>query len=114
MKIEGGFCPRFHKAVELIGRRWTGAIIRVLLSGPARFTELAAAVPGLSDRLLSERLRELEDEAIVERVDTGGHEAYALTKKGRELTPVLDSLGQWAERWIAFEPATRSASRRAS
>lgn len=113
MKAQAGFCPRFHKAVELIGRRWTGAIIRVLLHDPARFSEVASAVPGLSDRLLAERLRELEDEDMVERVVVADHEAYALTKKGRELTPVLDALGQWAERWV--EPTTiRRSSRRVS
>src|SRR5260370_42653154 len=61
------FCPRFHHAVELIGRRWTGAIVRVMLQGPHRFSELAAAVPGISERLLSQRLRELEAEGLVVR-----------------------------------------------
>src|SRR5712692_11475057 len=61
------FCPRFHHAVELIGRRWTGAVIRALLSGLTRFSDLAAAIPGLSDRMLSERLKELEAEGLVVR-----------------------------------------------
>src|SRR5437879_2717644 len=61
------FCPRYHQAVELIGRRWTGAVLRVLLSGTHRFGEVRAAIPGLSDRLLSERLRELEVEGIIQR-----------------------------------------------
>ncbi len=74
--VEGGdhhggaisaFCPNYHRAVELIGRRWTGAILRVLLSGATRFSDVTAAIPGLSDRLLSERLKELEFEGIVTR-----------------------------------------------
>ena len=60
-------CPRYHRAVELIGRRWTGAIVRTLMSGPHRFNELLAAVPGVSDRLLTERLRELESADVVAR-----------------------------------------------
>src|SRR4030067_2498335 len=60
-------CARFHQAIELIGKRWTGAVLRVLMSGPRRFTEILAAVPDLHDRLLSERLKELEAEGLVDR-----------------------------------------------
>src|SRR5579884_3667986 len=62
------FCPRFQYAVELIGRRWVGAILRTLIGQPRRFNEILAAVPGLSDRLLTGRFRELENEGIVRRV----------------------------------------------
>jgi DNA-binding HxlR family transcriptional regulator len=99
-------CPRFHRAVELIGRRWTGALIRILLPGPKRFNELVAAVPGISDRLLTERLRELEAEQIVRREVQGGSPVrvvYELTPRGRELRESLDALGRWAERWIESE-----------
>ncbi len=98
-------CPRFHRAVELIGRRWTGAIIRVLLGGPRRFNELLAAVPGISDRLLTERLRELEhEELIVRRVESGSpvKVIYELTCSGAELQESLDALGRWAERWLGL------------
>ncbi|MGB6986757.1 MAG: helix-turn-helix domain-containing protein [Candidatus Aquilonibacter sp.] len=98
-------CPRFHRAVELIGRRWTGAIIRVLLGGPRRFNELLAAIPGISDRLLTERLRELEhEELIVRRVEPGSpvKVIYELTCAGAELQEALDALGQWAERWLGI------------
>lgn len=104
---EAVLCPRFHRAVELIGRRWTGAIIRVLLSGPHRFNELLAAIPGISDRLLTERLRELEHEAlIVRRVEAGSpvKVIYELTCAGAELQTPLDALGAWAERWIGAPP----------
>ena len=96
-------CPRFHRAVELIGRRWTGAIIRILLPGPRRFNELLAAIPGLSDRLLTERLRELEAAGIIAREvrpESPVQVVYELTPQGRELQEPLDAIGRWAERWI--------------
>ena len=95
-----GFCPRFHYAVELIGRRWTGAIVRALCGGPLRFNELLSTVPGLSDRLLTERLRELEREHIVSRVVVSGPPVrvqYSLTERGIELEPIIRALGEWAE-----------------
>ena len=102
---EAVLCPRFHRAVELIGRRWTGAIVRVLLGGPRRFNELLSAIPGISDRLLTERLRELEhEELIVRRVEAGSpvKVIYELTPSGKELKGPLDALGAWAERWLGL------------
>lgn len=110
---DGALCPRFHRAVELVGRRWTGAIIRVLLSGPHRFNELLSAIPGISDRLLTERLRELEAESLISRhVEPGSpvKVVYQLTCAGAELQEPMDSLGRWAERWIAATPAESAAS----
>ena len=95
-------CPDFHAAIELIGRRWTGAIIWALAARPHYFAELCGAVPGLSDRLLSRRLRELESEGLVERQVHPGSPArvsYALTDKGRALEPALGELRSWAKRW---------------
>jgi DNA-binding HxlR family transcriptional regulator len=97
-----GVCPHFHAAIELIGKRWTGAILSALTERPLRFGELARTVPGLSDRLLSRRLRELEDEGLVEReVEPGApvHVTYSLTAKGAELRPAIQELKQWAKRW---------------
>lgn len=97
-------CPYFHRAIELLGKRWTGAIIRVLLEGPRRFHEILQAVPGLSDRLLSERLRELEAEGIVDRIvypEMPVRVEYRLTEKGRALEPVIRELHRWADRWLA-------------
>jgi len=102
------FCPRFHKAVELIGRRWSGAILRALLAGEVRFTDLAATVPGLSDRLLSERLKEFETEGLIERVvypETPVRIEYHLTDKGRALEAVVRDLSQWAESWLEADEA---------
>lgn len=95
-------CPDFHAAVELVGRRWAGAIIWALAERPHYFAELSQAIPGLSDRLLSRRLRELEAEGVVARsvhAGTPPRVSYALTEKGRELSPPLRELGAWARRW---------------
>jgi DNA-binding HxlR family transcriptional regulator len=103
----GTLCPRFHRAIELIGRRWTGAVIQMLLPCPRRFNELLALIPGLSDRLLTERLRELETAGIVRREVQPGSPvrvAYELTPSGRELSASLDAIGSWAERWIPAQP----------
>src|SRR5919198_3636348 len=85
-------CSLYHRAVELVGKRWTGAILLVLMDGPARFSEVKQLVPELSDRLLSERLKELESEGIVVRrvIDESPVRVeYALTEKGRALQPVV-------------------------
>ncbi len=99
-------CPRFQRATELIGRRWTGAIVRTLIAGPCRFNELLARVTGISDRLLSERLRELESAGIVEREVLAGppvRVSYNLTCSGHELEPVISALEAWGEKWITAE-----------
>jgi DNA-binding HxlR family transcriptional regulator len=98
-----GCCPLYHEAVELVGRRWTGAILRVLMEGPLRFSEIAQAVPELSDRLLSERMKELESRGIVERSVIPGpplRVEYELSKMGCELEPALSELERWANRWL--------------
>ncbi len=97
-------CPDFHEAIELIGRRWTGAILCSLIEGPRRFGELGKVVPGLSDRLLSQRLRELEDEGLVQRdVEAGTpvRVTYSLTETGEALGPAIQELKSWAKHWKA-------------
>lgn len=97
-------CEVFHRAVELIGKRWTGAVIQAMLEGAARYCEIKAAVRGLSDRLLAERLRELEEAGIVFREVTAERPpqvSYRLTEKGRGLKPALDAVADWAHRWQA-------------
>jgi DNA-binding HxlR family transcriptional regulator len=99
-------CPDFHSAIELIGKRWSGAILLVLMEGPQRFADLPRAVPGLSDRLLSQRLRELEEAGLVDRRVEPGQPVrvtYELTSMGAELRPALDGLQDWAQRWNAAE-----------
>jgi len=103
-------CPLYHEAVELVGRRWTGAIIRVLMDGPMRFSEVAQAVPELSDRLLSERMKELESRGIVERTVHPGPPVrveYALSTMGVELGPALLELQRWARHWLGDRLAAR-------
>jgi DNA-binding HxlR family transcriptional regulator len=98
-----GCCPLFHEAVELVGRRWTGAILRVLMDGPLRFSEIAQAVPELSDRLLSERMKQLEARGMVERSVIPGpplRVEYQLSRMGRELEPALSEIERWANRWL--------------
>jgi DNA-binding HxlR family transcriptional regulator len=102
-------CPLYHEAVELVGRRWTGAILRVLMDGPLRFSEVAASIPELSDRLLSERMKELESRGIVRRTVISGpplQVRYELSVMGRELEPALAELQTWARRWLGDQPVS--------
>src|SRR6476659_6916439 len=99
-------CTRFHKAIELIGSRWTGAILQTLLQGRSRYASVKAAVPDITDRMLSERLRSLEAEGLVLRTvvpETPVRVEYELTRKGRELQDALREIGSWAERWIPLD-----------
>jgi DNA-binding HxlR family transcriptional regulator len=109
-------CSRFHRASELIGRRWTGAIIFVLLGSTCRFATLRDAIPDITDRMLSERLQELEQEGLVERTvlpDTPIRVEYALSKKGKALKPAIEAIADWSHTWVkaaagdGSEPAQR-------
>jgi DNA-binding HxlR family transcriptional regulator len=106
------WCPKYQHTVELIGRRWTGCILRALFSGVRRFSDLCETVPGLSDRMLAERLKELELEGIVLRTvipDTPVRVEYSLTDKGRDLDVVILAVANWAERWDSTELAAVAA-----
>ncbi|WP_217558152.1 helix-turn-helix domain-containing protein [Paenibacillus sp. GbtcB18] len=95
-------CPKFENAFELLGKRWTGLIIRVLLSGPKRFKDISDMIPSMSDRMLSERFKELEATGILIRhvyPETPVRIEYELTEKGKGLEPVMDELQKWAETW---------------
>lgn len=95
-------CPQFHRAIELIGRKWTGAIIYLLLRQPCRFATLRDAIPAVTDRMLSDRLQELEREGIVDRTvfpETPIRVEYSLTKKGRALAKAVAAIGDWAHDW---------------
>ena len=96
-------CSLYHRAVELIGKRWSGAIVLVLLDGPLHFSGIRQLVPELSDRLLSERLKELEAEGVVERRVLDGSPVrveYSLTEKGRALEPAVRALKEWGREWL--------------
>ncbi|MFW6195087.1 MAG: winged helix-turn-helix transcriptional regulator [Chloroflexota bacterium] len=102
--IKAGLCPHYEAAFELLGRRWTGLIVTTLVDGPRRFSEIGGSVSGLSDRMLSQRLSELEEAGIVRRIVDASRRPvqvrYELTKKGAELRPVFEALQSWAERWM--------------
>jgi DNA-binding HxlR family transcriptional regulator len=107
-------CARFHRASELIGRRWTGAIIYVLLHAPCRFATLRTAIPDITDRMLSERLQELEQEEIVQRTvvpETPVKVEYSLTRKGRALASSIEAIASWAEHWIELDPRTAKGTK---
>jgi len=110
-------CGRFHRASELIGRRWTGAIIFVLLGSPCRFATLRDAIPDITDRMLSERLQELEQEGLVERTvvpETPVRVEYALSKKGRALRPAIDAIADWSHTWVKTVAGGRGITRKVS
>jgi DNA-binding HxlR family transcriptional regulator len=96
-------CVRFHAAIELLGGRWTGAVLRALFTGSHRFADIKAAVPNLSDTMLSQRLRELEAAGLLERhvmATSPVRVEYQLTQMGRDVNPVLDAVIAWSHRWI--------------
>ncbi len=96
-------CPKFEDAFELLGKRWTGLIIRTLLSGEKRFSDISAAIPNMSARMLTERFKELEQQEIVVRnvyPETPVRIEYELTEKGKELSKAMDEIQKWAEKWI--------------
>jgi DNA-binding HxlR family transcriptional regulator len=90
------YCPYFHHVVELIGRRWTGVVIMALAQAPRRYSRLRQQIPGLSDRLLTERLTELESEGIVERIDQDGTAVYRLSPFGEQLIPIMEAIQTFA------------------
>ena len=106
-------CPRYEHAAQLLGKRWTGLLLDALLEGPRRFCELTSLVEGLSDRVLSDRLRELETENIVQRIvypQIPVRVEYQLTEKGGALKPVVDAIHTWAEQWVSLpEPLSLPA-----
>ena len=101
--VDQKMCPKFESAFQLLGKRWIGLIIRALMSECHRFSELSEMVPHVSDRMLTERLKELEDVGIVKRnvyPETPVRIEYDLTEKGRDLEAVMDEVQKWADKWI--------------
>lgn len=96
-------CPKFEKTFTILGKKWTGLIIKVLLDGPKRFSEVTALLPELSDRMLTERFKELEGLGIIQRAvypETPVRIEYSLTESGKDLTHAMDEIQKWAEKWI--------------
>ncbi len=99
---ESTLCPKFHKAVEILSKRWNGLIINQLLSGSQRFCTINASMP-ISGRLLSERLKDLENEGIVSREvfpEVPVRVEYTLTEKGQALKNVFKEVDKWSQEWI--------------
>lgn len=106
--VSSRICPRFQSAADLLGKRWTGLVVQSLLDGPARFGELSERLEVVGDRMLAVRLRELEQQEVVERrVLPDRHVEYRLTRKGKALGRVIGALARWAEEWVAL-PAART------
>jgi DNA-binding HxlR family transcriptional regulator len=96
-------CPKFESAFELLGKRWTGLILRVLLNGPMRFRDISHVIPNMSDRMLTERFKELEEAGLIVRKvypEMPVRIEYELTEKGRALEPVMNEIQKWAEQWV--------------
>jgi DNA-binding HxlR family transcriptional regulator len=108
------YCPQFQHALELIGRRWTGSILKVIGDRSLRFGEIRADVPGLSDRLLDTRLTELEDEGVVARTERNGEVRYLATEKGVALRPAFGAIGKWAYEFPMDERSDVLPGRRSS
>lgn len=95
-------CRTFQSSLELVGRRWSGGILLALSRGATRFSEIVAFVAGLSDRLLAQRLRELEAAGLIEReviATTPVQVRYRLTERGSDLMTALEPLSRWGQRW---------------
>lgn len=96
-------CPKFEAAFQLLGKRWSGLIIQVMQSGPKRFKEIAESISGVSDRVLTERLKELEESGIlIRRVypETPVRIEYELTDKGYALKAVMQATQKWGDEWL--------------
>src|SRR3982751_3643634 len=103
MEEEANLCPEVERSFGLIGKRWTGLIIYVLMSGPKRFSEIHNIIPDLSKRMLTERMKELEENGVVIRhvvAERPIRAEYLLTKKGTELGRILGPISQWGESWM--------------
>ncbi|GFR38654.1 MarR family transcriptional regulator [Insulibacter thermoxylanivorax] len=95
-------CPRFEKAMNLLSQKWTGLIVYQLLSGPQRFCHIESSI-GVSGKVLSERLKILENEGIVKREvypETPVRIEYSLTDKGRALEPIIRDIENWSQTWL--------------
>ncbi len=104
MRRYGQFCP-VAKAAEIFCPRWNALILRNILWGAERFSDIQRGVPMMSPTLLSQRLRELEAEGIVARRKEGRAVRYRLTEAGGEFAPMIEAMGVWGQRWARRELA---------
>jgi DNA-binding HxlR family transcriptional regulator len=99
MKSYGQYCS-IARTLDVLGERWSLLVVRELLCGSRRFGEIRRGIPRISRTMLSARLRELVDLAVVARDDGSEGPTYALTDSGRELEGVVRELGVWGQRWL--------------
>jgi DNA-binding HxlR family transcriptional regulator len=101
IKGYGQFCP-VSRAAEILAERWTPLVVRELLCDSTRFNDIQRGVPLMSSSLLSRRLKALENAGIVDRQPIEGARGneYHLTEAGRDLSPLVDGMGLWAQRWV--------------
>lgn len=112
--LDQRMCPKFEASFELLGKRWTGLIIRGLLHGPKRFKDISEMIPNMSDRMLAERFKELEGAGILIRhvyPEIPVRIEYELTEMGNDLQRVMDELQSWADRWFSDAGCARSGER---
>lgn len=95
------YCAAFQATLELLGRRWTAAVMRALFAAPLRFNEAGRVIPGISHRLLTQRLAELQRAGLVERCEEGSTQLYRLTEQGRDLRAIFQAVESWNRRWLA-------------
>jgi len=96
-------CPKYELAAELICKKWTGLIIRVLMGGPKRFKDIKEQIPDMSDKMLTDRMKELEAAGVVVRKvypEMPVRIEYELTEKGRDMKNVIESIQEWGNRWM--------------
>ncbi|WP_413302751.1 helix-turn-helix domain-containing protein [Bacillus sp. 1P10SD] len=98
-------CPKFEKAISLLSQRWTALVIYQLLLGPQRFNEIQSSI-GISGKVLSDRLKELEHQGVVKREvipETPVIIEYSLTEKGLSMEPILRTIESWSQAWVKVE-----------
>ncbi len=113
MQIESDRCPGYQWAVDIIGRRWAGAVVRAMLLGASRFSDIRAAIPGITDRVLSQRLKDLEADGIITRQvleERPVRVEYTLTEQGKSLAGVVDAIASWADEWFPAGEQVRPAN----
>lgn len=100
--IKHELCPKLETALQILSKKWSGLIIHALMDGPKRYKDIAEFIPGISDRMLSERFKELEEAGIVVRhvyPEVPVRIEYELTEKGRRMDGILNEISKWAEQF---------------
>ncbi|CAH0118859.1 HTH-type transcriptional regulator YodB [Paenibacillus sp. CECT 9249] len=96
-------CPKYESAMDVLGKKWTGLIVRVLLDGPKRFKDIKHQIPEMSDKMLTDRIKELEAGGILQRnvyPETPVRIEYELTEKGQALEPIIEKIQAWGDKWM--------------